>query len=82
MGEHDCFDYRQHRILFEGDDVLHEVCTRCGNVRYESDGERPMAWFVDRTNPSGHRYAYANPHNTPGAPEVWKPITYTEVSDV
>ncbi len=66
--DHRCLDHRARKAF--GDDCLVEVCTQCGRTRYESDGVRPMAWFVDPSNPSGHRYAYPDPRNE--GPSVWK----------
>lgn len=69
--DHDCMDYRE-RVNREGDDVLVEVCSRCGRLRHETDGVRPMAWFVDPRNPTGHRYAYSPPGNDPDKPTIWR----------
>jgi len=72
--EHDCMDYRQRSIMNEGDDVLFERCTLCGKYRYEKLTDRPMAWFVDHTNPCGYRYMY-DPHGNGDdldAPSPWR----------
>lgn len=69
--DHNCMDHRQ-RGLNEGDDVITERCSFCGRTRFETDGVRPMAWFIDPTNPTGNRYAYDVPHNDPTKSTVWK----------
>lgn len=69
---HDCMDFRQRVVLHEGDDVFVERCGMCGAIRYESDGERPMAWFATPTASWPWKYAYDDPCNTPDAPEIWK----------
>ena len=79
---HRCVDHRERVVLAEGDDVFVERCTVCGLIRYESDGKRPMAWFLT-FGPTAqaimnHReawpwkYAYDDPRNDPDAPEVWR----------
>lgn len=57
--DHDCMDFRARGLAGEGDDVL-------------TDGVRPMAWYLDPSNPTGHKYAYDKPHNDPDKPTVWR----------
>lgn len=59
------------RRQLRGSYMYMEQCTKCNMIRYESDGQRPMAWFYV-PGPLGFRwqYAYANPRNTDT--EVWK----------
>lgn len=71
QADHNCMDYRE-RGLTEGDDVITERCTFCGRTRFETDGMRPMAWFIDPTNPTGNRYAYSDSKNEPTKPTIWK----------
>lgn len=70
---HSCFAHRERRPLNEGDDCIVERCWTCGRVRHEQDGVRPMAWFLDASNPTGFRYAYDDPHNKQtNAFSIWK----------
>ena len=91
MTAHNCMDYRERVVLNEGDDVLHERCARCGRVRFETDGVRPMAWFnVPRQGDEAkgqypgwvpHTYAYPDPHNDPDVPSPWKLLERVIVPD-
>lgn len=69
---HDCMDFRHRVLLNEGDDVVVERCRQCGRIRYETDGVRPMAWYVDPSNPVGWKYAYHPHHNDPAKETPWK----------
>ncbi len=70
-GSHACLDHA-FRAVREGDDVVVELCVLCGRIRHETDGVRPFAWYVDSANPTGYRYAYDDPRNEPGKPDVWR----------
>jgi hypothetical protein len=65
-------DYREQRALQEGDDAVVERCRRCGRIRYETDGIRPMAWYVDPSNPVGWRYVHQPSRNDPNLETPWK----------
>ena len=69
--DHDCCNHKRRALYCEGDDVFVHVCNICGKVRYEPDGVRPMAWYLDKTRATGVRYAW-EPIAFPDAPEVWK----------
>jgi hypothetical protein len=77
---HRCMEHRIRGPLAEGDDVIVEQCSVCGKVRMECKGHRPMAWYLDRSNPTGYRYAYDDPQNWFDGPNVWKHLTMKDLS--
>ena len=70
----DCYMAQEFRlkVVREGSDVIHMMCLFCGDFAFESDGIRIAAWFRDKTNPCGYRYAYDDPHNNDTIGWVWK----------